>query len=105
MAQGLQAWNGSGVMIVDIGDYSTRFYTSLWITLPAHQDAVSVAVGGVTNNSHFAVITQGNDASIDPLYLATSLTATSGNGVVWVTAMNGALTISRTVLVDVYAFT
>ena len=104
MAQGLQAWNENGVLVVDIGDYSTRFYTSLWVTLPAYQDAVSVGVGGVTNNSHFAVITQGSDASIDPLFLATSLTATAGNGVVWVTAINGALTISRTVLVDVYAF-
>lgn len=104
MPQGLQAWDASGRIVVDLGDYSTRFITSLTVNLPANQVAVNVAVAGVTDAGHFAVITKGNESIVSGL-LMTSLTAVTRNGGVWVIALDGALTVARSVVVDIYAFT
>lgn len=104
MPQGLQAWDAAGRLVVDLGDYSTRFITSLTVTLPASQSAVNVAVAGVTDTGHFAVITKGNESIVAGL-LMTELTATTRNGGVWVIALNGTYTVARSVIVDIYAFT
>lgn len=104
MPQGLQAWDASGSLIVDLGDYSTRFITSFTLTLPANTAAVQRAVAGITDTGHFAVITKGNDSITEGL-LMTNLTATTYNGGVWLIAIGVQVAYARTVTIDVYAFT
>ena len=103
MPQGLQAWDASGTLIVDLGDYSTRFITSISPSLPANSTALQIAVSGVTDAGHFAVITVGN-SSVSTGLLLTDLTATTYNGGVWLIALTGAFTVARPVTIDIYAF-
>lgn len=102
MPQGLQAWDGAGNLVVDIGDYSTRILTSFSGQIGAGQKQVFYSIGGVTAAGCFAVITQGND-SVSAGILMTELTAVATNGGVYLVALNLA-GYARTVTVDVYQF-
>nr|DAZ70780.1 MAG TPA: hypothetical protein [Caudoviricetes sp.] len=103
MPQGLQAWDASGRIVVDLGDYSTRFVTSISPTLAAGQSAMQIAVSGITDTGHFAVITKGNSSVVSGL-LMTELTAVTYNGGVWLIGITGAYTVARPVVIDIYAF-
>lgn len=102
MPQGLQAWDASGNLVVDLGDYSTRFITSIAMNMPAQQDVVNVAVSGVTDAGHFAVITKGNSSTL-PGVVVTEMTAITSNGSVYLVAQNKT-SYARPVTVDIYAF-
>lgn len=103
MPAGLQAWDAQGRLVADVGDYSTRFVQQISITLPAGQEAVNITVGGVTDAGHFAAVVEGNSAIVQGL-LMTELTAITRNGGVWLVALTGALTVARTVKIDIYQF-
>lgn len=103
MAAGLQAWDASGRLVVDLTDFTTRFVTSVTVTIPANQTAAFLTIGGVTPDAHFAVITKGNDSLTQGLLL-TELCASCTNGGVWVVSLNGIYVSNRTVVVDVYTF-
>lgn len=102
MPQGLQAWDASGNLVVDIGDYSTRIMTSFVGQLPGNQRQIFYAIGGVTANGCFAVITQGND-TVSAGLLSTEITAVASNGGVWLVGLNLA-GYTRTVTIDVYQY-
>lgn len=103
MASGLQCWDSSGTLIVDLGDYSCRFFNRY--TIPVSQGSpvsVNYAASGVTANNHFAILCQRNGSN-----------NVDGQGFMAVT-YNGGITIIRTstswgintsnVTVEVYEF-
>lgn len=102
MPQGLQAWDGAGNLVVDIGDFSTRIMTSFAAGLAAGTRQQFYAISGVTPTGCFAVITQGND-SVTAGLLYTELTAVAGNGGVWIVGLN-IVGYNRNVIVDVYQY-
>lgn len=102
MPQGLQAWDGAGNMVVDIGDFSTRIMTSFSAGLAAGTRQQFYPIGGVTPTGCFAVITQGNDSVTSGL-LMTELTAFAGNGGVWIVSLT-TTSYARNVIVDVYQY-
>ena len=53
---GLQAWDGSGNLIVDIGDFSTRFVTRQNVYFPQNVQMVSFTVWGINGYNSFAAI-------------------------------------------------
>ena len=101
MAQGLQAWDASGNLILDIGDYSTRYIESMRVTLSSGQASRFVAtVNSVDNSTHFAAVVNSSEASI----LQTEFTTVVGENGFWVVALTGSVSYSRWVDVDVYAY-
>lgn len=103
MPQGLQAWDANGNIVVDLGDYSTRFITSVVIFVPSGQSAASVGVAGLSNLNCFAVIVNSDEAAIDGIFL-TEFTSSIVNGGVWATSIVGPRSYGRTVYIDVYAY-
>lgn len=81
---GLQAWDGTGNLIVDLGDFSTRFVHRQQIVFPRTTSIVSFAVGGINGYNSFAAIKWSNiyigssyacvtrDGAVDVIYLPTS---------------------------------
>ncbi|QDH94255.1 hypothetical protein [Escherichia phage vB_EcoS_PHB17] len=57
MPAGLQAWDASGNLIVDLGDYTVKFVGKYTITFPKGQNVSSFAVNGINGNNSFAAIT------------------------------------------------
>ena len=55
MAQGLQAWNGSGQMVADIGDYSMRYAGTVNFNATAGTTSWWVPFGGMRPNGWIAV--------------------------------------------------
>lgn len=104
MPQGLQAWDAAGNMVVDIGDYSTRIFTSKRVAIPSGvSTAIQYPVPGVTAAGHFAVITEGNNTT-QPDILMTNYTAVTYNGGFWLIPIFGT-SYGMNVTVDIYAFT
>lgn len=60
---GLQAWDGSGRLIVDLGDFSTRFVTRVNILFPTTTQIMSFAVNGINGYNSFAAVT-GSDVGL-----------------------------------------
>jgi len=56
MAQGLQCWNASGVLVVDLGDYNMRYMGSVNLTIAAGTNAWSVAYAGMKSTGWLAVM-------------------------------------------------
>lgn len=81
---GLQAWDGAGNLIVDLGDFSTRFVHRQQIVFPRSTAIVSFAVGGINGYNSFACIKNANiyigsayacvtrENAVDVIYLPTS---------------------------------
>lgn len=86
MPAGLQAWDASGNLVVDLGDYSTRFVSRHNIAFPQNVRQVSFSVAGLTGTNSFAAIMGSNVANggineyhavtknggVDVLYLPTN---------------------------------
>lgn len=60
MPAGLQAWDASGNLVADLGDYSTRFVGRYSINFPQNVMIVSQAVPGLTGANSFATIMAGS---------------------------------------------
>lgn len=71
MTQGLQAWDGSGRMLVDIGDYSMRYVGTFqftvttgvrqwWVPYAAFRDTGWIAVYLYERSSRYFSIIPGN---------------------------------------------
>lgn len=81
---GLQAWDASGNLIVDLGDFSTRFVRRQQIVFPKTTSIVSFPVGGINGYNSFAAIKWSNiyigssyacvtrEGAVDVIYLPTS---------------------------------
>lgn len=60
---GLQAWDGNGNLIVDLGDFSTRFVWRQDVYFPRTTFVQSFAVSGINGYNSFAAIKAWNIGS------------------------------------------
>ncbi|WP_139810733.1 hypothetical protein [Pantoea rwandensis] len=62
MPAGLQCWDATGKLVVDIGDYNTRYLGRASGTIDTNAAQLFIPYSGVTLNGSFAVIvaTQSN---------------------------------------------
>ncbi len=56
MAGGLQCWDATGKLIVDIGDYNTRYLGRTSVTMAANTNVVTGSFGGLTTSGSFVVV-------------------------------------------------
>lgn len=56
MPAGLQCWDASGKLIVDIGDYNSRFLGETTVAISNNAASVSKAYPGLTQNGSFGVV-------------------------------------------------
>lgn len=56
MPAGMQCWDETGKLIVDIGDYNCRFIGSLNVPFPANTYEVTAGYAGITANGSFGVV-------------------------------------------------
>lgn len=56
MPAGMQCWDETGKLIVDIGDYNCRFLGTTSISFPANTPVISGSYGGLTANGSFGVV-------------------------------------------------
>ena len=56
MPCGLQCWDANGKLIVDIGDYNTRYLGRTTITMPDNVNAVAGGFAGLTAAGSFVVV-------------------------------------------------
>lgn len=63
MPAGLQAWDASGNLVADLGDFSTRFVGRYNVSFPRNATIVSQAVPGLTGANSFATIMKGDVAN------------------------------------------
>lgn len=61
MAQGLQCWNSSGVLVVDLGDYNIRFMGTYSFTTSTGVPTYTVAVPGMKTSGWFVHYSPAND--------------------------------------------
>lgn len=64
MPQGLQCWDSSGKLIVDIGDYNCRYHGEITVNYPANVWYKDVPYSGITQTGSFAV-TVSTSAELD----------------------------------------
>lgn len=56
MPCGLQCWDATGKLVVDIGDYNTRYLGGISSGMPANVGEITVTFAGLTASGSFAVI-------------------------------------------------
>ncbi len=56
MPCGLQCWDATGKLVVDIGDYNTRYLGRTSVMIPANVNMISGSFGGLTAAGSFAVV-------------------------------------------------
>lgn len=100
MPAGLQAWDQSGNLIVDLGDYTVKFIGKYSMTIPQGKDIASITVNGIDGNNSFAAITGVNDKYPITDYYAKTKT----NGVDLIYLPTGYAGYARTFTVEVYKF-
>lgn len=54
---GLQCWDASGKLVVDLGDYMVRHVGTITVKAPAAVNQFNVAMPGATASGSFAAIT------------------------------------------------
>ena len=100
MAQGMQAWDENGNLVVDIGDFSTRFVGRWRVYIPQGGNDVYVNVNGINGTNSFATIlwTEGSlGGSIDTEYVA--VTGNNGFKVIYLPQSS-----SRAINIDVEVY-
>lgn len=63
MPCGLQCWDASGKLVVDIGDYNTRYLGRTTVTIPANVNMVTGSYGGITSVGSFAAVVSTSSTS------------------------------------------
>lgn len=63
MPAGLQAWDASGNLVADLGDFSTRFVGRYNVSFPRSTRVVQLSVAGLTGANSFATIMGGSIAN------------------------------------------
>lgn len=100
MPCGMQCWDASGKIVVDIGDYNTRYLGRTTITIPANTNVVTGSFGGLTTGGSFASVVSASSTS----YFKTNNFATrtyEGGYRVWRLSRN---VTAVTLTLDLYAF-
>lgn len=60
---GFQAWDASGNLVADLGNFSTRFVGRYAVRFPRQSTIVSQSVPGLTGTNSFATIMSGSVAN------------------------------------------
>lgn len=102
MPGGLQCWDASGKLVVDIGDYNTRYLGRTSAAISSNINQLNVPFSGATQNGCFAVIVAAQSNS--PGFGADTYEFAAR-------ALNSSILIMRvgqpksvTLTIDVYAF-
>lgn len=103
MPAGLQCWDETGKLIVDIGDYNTRYLGRVSGYIPANTPSYSIPFPAATVNGCFAIIVESiatppNPPNPQPYTFAAR--ALNGSILIIRIASNKAVTLT----LDVYAF-
>lgn len=56
MPAGLQCWDATGKLIVDIGDYNSRYLGSVNVAFPANTLVITFSYSGLKANGSFGVV-------------------------------------------------
>lgn len=71
MAGGIQCWDANGKLIVDIGDYNTRYLGRATINLPANSNVASQGFPNLTASGSFATVISSSSPNLYPNNFAT----------------------------------
>lgn len=63
MPCGLQCWDANGKLIVDIGDYNTRYLGRTTVTMPANANIATGSYSGLTTGGSFAAVVSASSSS------------------------------------------
>ncbi|CUW22514.1 Uncharacterised protein [Serratia grimesii] len=66
MTGGIQCWDASGKLIVDLGDYNTRYIGRMQISMPAQSFQTTAPYPGSIESGSFGVIISTSNASHPP---------------------------------------
>lgn len=103
MPAGLQCWDATGKLIVDIGDYNTRYLGRTTGTIDTNAAQLFIPFSGATLSGSFAVIVGAkSNSSGAPVAYPYEFAARSVNNGVQIIRVGGAKNVTLTV--DVYAF-
>lgn len=100
MPCGMQCWDASGKLVVDIGDYNTRYLGRTTVTIPANTNVATGSYGGLTAAGSFAAVVSVSSTS----YFKTNNFATrtyDGGYRVWRLSRD---VTAVTLTLDLYAF-
>ena len=100
MPCGMQCWDASGKLVVDIGDYNTRYLGRTTVTIPANSNIASGSYVGLTTAGAFASVVATSSTS----YFKTNNFATrtyEGGYRVWRLSRD---VTAVTLTLDLYAF-
>ncbi|AVV37842.1 hypothetical protein [Pantoea vagans] len=100
MPGGLQCWDANGKLIVDIGDYNTRYLGRTAVTMAANTNVVTGAFGGLTTSGSFVVVVS---ASSSVYYTPSNFAARALNGSFNIFKLSS-YTAAVTLTLDMYAF-
>lgn len=101
MPAGLQAWDANGNLVVDLGDFSTRFVSRHNVSFPSNVRQVSFSVPGLTGTNSFAVI-MGGTVPAGGFGYYTAVTKNGGVDVLYLPTTNPSF--SQTLYIEVYMF-
>lgn len=100
MAGGLQCWDATGKLIVDIGDYNTRYLGRTTVTMTANTNQVAGSFGGLTTSGSFVVVVS---ASSSVYFTPSNFAARAYDGGYRIFKLS-AYTAAVTLTLDMYAF-
>ena len=100
MPCGLQCWDANGKLIVDIGDYNTRYLGRTTVTMAANTNQVNGSFGGLTASGSFVVVAS---ASSSAYYTPSNFAARAYDGGYRIFKLP-AYTAAVTLTLDMYAF-
>lgn len=101
MPAGLQAWDASGNLAADIGDFSTRFVGRYNVSYPTNVRSVSVSVPGLTGENSFAAI-MGGTVPAGGFGYYQAVTKNGGFDVLYLPTFNPLY--AQTLYIEVYMF-
>ncbi|MEX5411289.1 hypothetical protein EGT71_01375 [Atlantibacter subterranea] len=100
MPCGLQCWDANGKLVVDIGDYNTRYLGRTTITMSENINAVAGAFSGLTAVGSFVVVVS---AASSVNYTPANFCARAYDGGFHIFKLSR-YTSSVTLTLDMYAF-
>lgn len=96
---GLQAWDQNGNLVVDLGDFSTRFVTRVAVSIPSGGIMGSAYVPGINGYNSFACVKATNFGHVDSTYAA--VTRENAVDVIFLPSRES---VAITLYVEIYQF-
>ena len=103
MSQGIQCWDASGNLVIDIGSYSCRYIGTYSVAMAAGVSLVSQSISGLVGDNSFAAVVASSYTSsyVDGAWYAK--TKDGGFDIFYLPSTSG-MSTAVTLTVDVYAF-